>query len=113
MRYYPIFLDLRGRRCTVVGGGRVAERKVQALLRAGANVRVISPAVTPRLALLAARKKIDAHPARLPHRRSGRAGVGAAGRLARSYDPRWSSPPPTAPRRRGPSAKMRRRSGRW
>jgi precorrin-2 dehydrogenase/sirohydrochlorin ferrochelatase len=59
MRYYPIFLDLRGRRCAVVGGGRVAERKVKALLRAGASVHVISPAVTPRLALLAARKKID------------------------------------------------------
>jgi precorrin-2 dehydrogenase/sirohydrochlorin ferrochelatase len=62
MRYYPIFLDLRGRRCTVVGGGRVAERKVKALLRAGASVHVISPAVTPRLALLAARKKIDLTP---------------------------------------------------
>jgi precorrin-2 dehydrogenase/sirohydrochlorin ferrochelatase len=62
MRYYPIFLDLRGRRCTVVGGGRVAERKVLALLRAGASVRVISPAVTRRLALLAARKKIDLTP---------------------------------------------------
>jgi precorrin-2 dehydrogenase/sirohydrochlorin ferrochelatase len=59
MRYYPIFLDLRGRRCTVVGGGRVAERKVQVLLRAGASVHVISPVVTPRLALLAARKKLD------------------------------------------------------
>jgi len=58
MRYYPIFLDLRGRRCSVVGGGTVAERKVKALLRAGASVHVISPAVTPRLALLAARKKI-------------------------------------------------------
>ncbi len=58
MRYYPIFLDLRGRRCAVVGGGPVAERKVKALLRAGASVHVISPAVTPRLALLAARKKI-------------------------------------------------------
>ena len=62
MRYYPIFLDVRGRRCAVVGGGRVAERKVQALLRAGASVHVISPAVTPRLALLAARKKIDLTP---------------------------------------------------
>ena len=59
MRYYPIFLDLRGRHCAVVGGGRVAERKVKALLRAGATVRVISPSVTPRLALLAARKKIE------------------------------------------------------
>jgi len=58
MRYYPIFLDLRGRRCAVVGGGPVAERKVKALLRSGASVHVISPSVTPRLALLAARKKI-------------------------------------------------------
>jgi precorrin-2 dehydrogenase/sirohydrochlorin ferrochelatase len=62
MRYYPIFLDLRGRHCAVVGGGRVAERKVRALLRAGASVHVISPAVTPRLALLAARKKIQITP---------------------------------------------------
>jgi len=58
MRYYPIFMDLRGRPCVVVGGGRVAERKVKALLRAGASVHVISPEVTPRLALLAAKKKI-------------------------------------------------------
>lgn len=59
MRFYPIFLDLRGRRCVVVGGGRVAECKVRSLLRAGASVHVISPAVTSRLALLAARKKIQ------------------------------------------------------
>lgn len=62
MRYYPIFLDLRGRRCVVVGGGRVAERKVRMLLRSGARVHVISPAVTPRLAILAARKKIELTP---------------------------------------------------
>jgi precorrin-2 dehydrogenase/sirohydrochlorin ferrochelatase len=40
----------------------VAERKVRALLQAGARVHVISPEVTPRLALLAARKKIDLTP---------------------------------------------------
>jgi len=62
MRHYPIFLDLRGRHCVVVGGGRVAERKVKALLRTGASVRVISPCVTPRLALLAARKRIELTP---------------------------------------------------
>jgi precorrin-2 dehydrogenase/sirohydrochlorin ferrochelatase len=62
MRYYPVFLDLRGHYCIVVGGGRVAERKVRTLLRAGAQVHVISPAVTPRLALMAARKKIGLTP---------------------------------------------------
>lgn len=47
--YYPVFLDLRGRDCLVIGGGRVAERKALALLRAGARVKVISPSLTPRL----------------------------------------------------------------
>jgi siroheme synthase-like protein len=84
MRYYPIFLDLRGRRCIVVGGGRVAERKVKSLLRAGASVSVISPALTPRLALLARHKKIDLTPRAyrpgdlegyLPSRQEGSRGV--------------------------------------
>lgn len=39
-------IDLTGRPVTVVGGGRVAERKVRRLLEAGAVVRVISPSVT-------------------------------------------------------------------
>lgn len=54
MRYYPLNLDIAGRRCTVVGGGAVAERKVEPLLAAGASVCVISPALTPSLAELAA-----------------------------------------------------------
>lgn len=47
--YYPIFLDLSGKRCVVVGGGRVAERKCSALIRAGGRITVISPAITKRL----------------------------------------------------------------
>lgn len=43
---YPVFLDLNDKRCLVVGGGEVAERKVQALLDTGARVRVISPVLT-------------------------------------------------------------------
>ncbi len=46
---FPIFVDLRGRPVLVVGGGQVAERKVEALLGAGAQVRVGSPALTPGL----------------------------------------------------------------
>lgn len=48
--YYPIFLDLSGRRCVVVGGGLVALRKVKALIEHGGNVRVISPDLCPGLA---------------------------------------------------------------
>lgn len=47
---YPIALDLRGRRCVVVGGGPVGERKALALMDAGAQVAVVAPAVTPTLA---------------------------------------------------------------
>ena len=47
---YPVNLILAGRRCLVVGGGTVAERKVSALLESGAAVTLISPELTPRLA---------------------------------------------------------------
>ena len=46
---YPIFLDLSGRRCVVVGGGGVASRKARKLLQARAEVVVISPEVGPEL----------------------------------------------------------------
>ena len=48
--YYPVFLDLTGRPVLVVGGGPVAEGKVEGVLAGGANVTVVSPTVTPRLA---------------------------------------------------------------
>lgn len=47
--YYPVFLDVAGKRCVVVGGGRVAERKCLSLIKAGAEVTVISPEITRRL----------------------------------------------------------------
>jgi precorrin-2 dehydrogenase/sirohydrochlorin ferrochelatase len=46
MGYYPIFVEMTNRPCVVVGGGVVAERKVEALLNAGATVTVISPSLT-------------------------------------------------------------------
>jgi siroheme synthase-like protein len=59
MTHYPIFLNLAGRRCLVVGGGPVAERKVEGLLQAGATVTVVSPRVTERLDSLALEKKLE------------------------------------------------------
>ena len=44
--YYPVFLDLQGKRCVIFGGGVVAEGKVAKLLDTGANITVISPQVT-------------------------------------------------------------------
>ena len=58
MRYYPAFLDLSDRKAVVVGGGRVAERKVRSLLKAGALVEVVSPALIKGLNELLGLKKI-------------------------------------------------------
>ncbi len=47
---YPLFLDLAGRPCAVVGAGTVAERKVAGLLACGARVTVVAPEACPALA---------------------------------------------------------------
>ena len=41
MKYYPVYLDIRGRTCLVVGGGDVAARKVGLLQRSGAAVTAL------------------------------------------------------------------------
>jgi siroheme synthase-like protein len=46
---YPILLNLHNRRVVIVGGGRVAARKLDALLEAGACVTIISPSLHPKL----------------------------------------------------------------
>lgn len=56
MPHYPISLELKNRRCLVVGGGSVGERKVQMLLEFGANIIVVvSPGLTHELRALADR----------------------------------------------------------
>jgi precorrin-2 dehydrogenase/sirohydrochlorin ferrochelatase len=47
--YYPVFLNLKDRKIVVVGGGKVAERKILALLRSGADPTVISPEITGKI----------------------------------------------------------------
>ncbi len=49
MKYYPVCLDITDKRCIVVGGGNVAERKAERLLDFGARVAVIGKNLTPRL----------------------------------------------------------------
>jgi len=53
MKYYPAYLDIRNRRCLVVGGGGVGTRKVKTLLDCGARVTIISPQVSEQLKELA------------------------------------------------------------
>ena len=50
---YPLCLNISGRRCVVIGGGGVAERKVRGILAAAGRVRVVSPVVTSGLAEMA------------------------------------------------------------
>lgn len=58
-KHYPVFLDLKGRPCFVIGGCAMAEEKVKGLVDAGARVTVISPDLTPGLAELAVEAKVD------------------------------------------------------
>jgi precorrin-2 dehydrogenase / sirohydrochlorin ferrochelatase len=93
--YFPAFLDLRGRRCLVVGGGEIGERKTHALLDCGARVTIVSPSVTTRLAALAASGRL-VHRAR-PFRRSDPRGCALA--VAATGDPRVDRVVATAARR--------------
>lgn len=58
--YYPVSLNIKDRKCVVVGGGEVALRKVRALLEHGARVTVISPNLIPELIRLAQHGEITA-----------------------------------------------------
>jgi precorrin-2 dehydrogenase/sirohydrochlorin ferrochelatase len=48
--YYPVFLNLENKKAVVIGGGKVAERKILSLLKAKADITVISPDITARIA---------------------------------------------------------------
>jgi precorrin-2 dehydrogenase len=60
MSLYPIFLKLEGHKVLVVGGGLIAQQKIEAVLRSATDVTVIAPQVTPRI-------RLWAHQARLRH----------------------------------------------
>jgi len=58
---YPSGLRLQGRRVLVVGGGRVAQRRIPRLLSSGAEVVVVSPATTPAVEGLAGSGEVTWH----------------------------------------------------
>jgi precorrin-2 dehydrogenase/sirohydrochlorin ferrochelatase len=59
LKYYPVFLDIRDKKCVIVGGGEVAARKAERLLDCGAKVFVISPKISPAIAALKDKKIIS------------------------------------------------------
>jgi precorrin-2 dehydrogenase / sirohydrochlorin ferrochelatase len=58
---YPVNLVVAGRRCVVVGAGRIAARKIDALLAAGADVHVVAPAVGPEVRAWADERRLTLH----------------------------------------------------
>ncbi|MGH9698751.1 MAG: precorrin-2 dehydrogenase/sirohydrochlorin ferrochelatase family protein [Candidatus Acidiferrales bacterium] len=61
MDLFPLFLKIAGRRCLVAGAGRVAEEKIEGLLRGGAIITVIAPRATARVRKWAREGKIRWH----------------------------------------------------
>ena len=56
---YPVHLDVRGRRVLVVGAGTIATRRVESLLAAGADIVVVAPSATDRIASLAGQGALE------------------------------------------------------
>ena len=59
MQYYPVCLQLTDKKCVVVGGGEVAERKVGRLVECGARVTVVGRILTPFLEAMKREGKIE------------------------------------------------------
>lgn len=45
MAYFPVFIEMKNKKCLVIGGGRIATRKIKTLLSYEANVKVIAPQI--------------------------------------------------------------------
>jgi len=61
MSYYPILLKFDGKTALIVGGGKVAERKVEALLQCGASIRIVSRELTSKLKALIELGRLQHH----------------------------------------------------
>ncbi len=70
MKYLPLFADLAGRECLIVGGGENAARKLRLLLRADARVTVAATAINPEISALESGGQVRVEKATklVPHR---------------------------------------------
>ena len=59
---YPAMLDLKNKKCVIIGGGKVAVRKALPLIEAGADLTVIAPEADPQLLALSTEKSLLLHP---------------------------------------------------
>ncbi len=57
--YYPVYLNLEGKLCVIIGGGGVAEGKIAKLLESGARITLISPDATPFIQAAAERGELE------------------------------------------------------
>lgn len=58
-RYFPMFVDLTGEKIVVIGGGRIAQRRVETLLLFAADILVVAPSVTEELEKFSEEGKIQ------------------------------------------------------
>jgi precorrin-2 dehydrogenase / sirohydrochlorin ferrochelatase len=58
MSLYPVFLKLEGRKVLIVGGGSIAEQKIEGVLRSATDVTVIAPQITDRIRTWAEEKRV-------------------------------------------------------
>jgi precorrin-2 dehydrogenase/sirohydrochlorin ferrochelatase len=84
MRTHAVFLRLEGRRCVVVGGDAVAERKVEGCLAARASVTVVAGTLTPGLERLCSAGRIACH--RRPYRHGDLRGAALVYAVERDAD---------------------------
>ena len=59
MAYFPLFINLEGKKILVVGGGKVGTRKVKSLLPFGCSIKVVSPTFSKELLTLGKTKRIE------------------------------------------------------
>ena len=52
MDYFPLFINLKNKPCLVVGAGEIAARKIELLAKAGADITVIAPEISPQVSQL-------------------------------------------------------------